>query len=87
MQAVQHQALALVDREIGDSLPETRFGEDCAQGGLCAIDGAAQTAGEPFHPERDVYCPLLRFFKNVIVRPPLLPDLCRHAVEALRTVF
>ena len=55
---------------------------------VCApVDGAAQAAEEPFHPGRDVHRPLLRLLQDVVIGVALLPDLRRHAVEALRAVF
>src|SRR5438270_9068210 len=74
-QAVQHEALALVDRKTGDSFPETCLREDGAEGRLRAIDGATKTGEEPFHPGRDVQGPLLHLLEDVVVAGALLPDL------------
>ena len=86
-QAVEDQALSLVDRGTCNRIPEPRFGEDGGERSLCAVDSAPQTAEKPVHPGSDVHCPLLGSFQDVVIGGALLLDLGRHAVEALRTVF
>src|ERR1700688_1431638 len=66
-QAVQHEALALVDRTPADTFPEARLREHAAESSLRAGDGPAQTAKEPFHPRRDGQVPLVRVLENVVV--------------------
>lgn len=74
-ETVEHKTLPVVDRHADDRVPEARLGKDCGQSGVCAVDGAAQTAEEPFQPGRDVHRPLLRGFECAVIRVTLLPDL------------
>lgn len=86
-ETIEHEMLALVERDTGERFPETCFGEDGAENGLRPVDGTAQTAEKPVHPGRDVQGSFLRPLKHVVIGGALLPNLCRHAVEALRAVF
>ena len=42
---------------------------------------------KPFHPGRDVQVAFLRLLKDVVIGRTFLPDLGRHAVEALGAVL
>src|ERR1700722_19592696 len=68
-------------------LPEPRFLEHTRQDRLGSVKGAIETAKKPLQPWGDVEVILLRRFKDVVVGASLLPDLRRHAVEALRALF
>jgi hypothetical protein len=41
MQAVQHEALAFIGCDTGDSIPEACFGENGTETGSCTVYGAA----------------------------------------------
>ena len=77
------KTLALVERDAADALPEARLGEDRARALSARRRWRDRGSQKPFHPRRDVQRALLRALKDVVVRRPLLPDLRRHAVEAL----
>ena len=86
-QAVEHKALAFVQWKIRKAHPKARLGEYRRESRLRAFDGAAQAPEEPIHPRCDVRRSLLRLLQDVVIGSPLLLDLRRHAVEALRIVF
>jgi hypothetical protein len=85
-QAIEHESLPLVDRHILIRLPESRLPKYCSERGLSAVNRSAQAAKKPVHPWRHVECALLSALKNLVIVVSLLPNLRRHAVEALRAL-
>ena len=86
-QAVENKCLALVESGSLHALPEARLGEDRAENCLGAVNRSPEAAQKPIHPRRGVHRCLLRPLEDVVVGRPLLPDLRRHAVEALGAVL
>src|ERR1035438_8079370 len=86
-QTVEYKTLPLVDRGGCNGFPEARFGKHGGERGLSAFNGAAEAAQEPVHPRRNVHRPVLCPLQNFVISVVFPPDLRRHAVEALRTVF
>jgi hypothetical protein len=84
---VKHKAVALIERDARDRLPESCFRKNCPQGASRAIDRSAETVQEPCKPSRDIHVSGLSLFENVEVGRSFMPDLTRHAVEALRALF
>jgi hypothetical protein len=86
-QLVHHHLLSAIQRGRLMSLPELSLGQYRSQYGRRAFESPVEAAQEPIHPLRDVEIALLRRFEKLIVVVTLLLDLCRHAIEALRTLL
>ncbi len=65
--------------------PETRLQQHGIQRGLCAGNGALERTKKPRQPARNIERALLGAFEHGAVILALTLDLCRQAVEALRT--
>src|ERR1035437_3096968 len=86
-ETVEYKTLAPVQSKICNCFPKARCEEYDSESGLRAFDGPTQAAQEPIHPGRDVHRAFLCLLQNLVIGGALLPDLDRHAVEALRTSF
>ena len=86
-QPVEHTPLPIVHRDFADSVPKSSLEEHRGKGGLCPFYGTIQAAEEPVHPGRDIESFPSASPPGCRSRGTLLPDLRRHAVEALRAFF
>lgn len=86
-QAVEDVALPVIERDAAVTLPELRLAEHGGENPFRAVEGAIKTGEEPAQPRRDFKITFLRRLQHTVIVLALLPDLCRHAVKSLRTLF
>ena len=85
--AGKHIALALIQREARNTLPKPVLVQHRVKGCPGAVNGPFQAIQKPVHPYGNVHRALLGRFQYFVIVCALLPDLRRHAVEALRALF
>ena len=85
--SIEDQMLPLIYRRACKPLPEPCLAEHGGQGRFGPVKSAVKAAQKPLHPGRNVERSFLCLFKDVVISVPLLPDLRRHAVKPLCTVF
>ena len=80
---VEYCLLSFVESLAGVALPEVGLAQNICASRLGTVERARKAVEEPSQPIGDVERALLRAFKHVVIVRPFLPDLTRHAVEAL----
>jgi len=84
---IEDQPLPLIDCCTSKPIPEMRLAQNGGQGRFGRVQSVVKAIQKPLHPGRNVERFPLRFFEDVVISVPLLPDLRRHAVKPLRAVL
>ena len=86
-QLIQDQTLAVIKRCSSVRFPEAGPLEHDCKCALHAVKCVVQAIEKPFQPCRNVKRSFLCLLQTTIIGVPFVPYLCRHAVEALRTLL
>ena len=79
--------MAVVERSVCMRFPKTGFAKNAAERFFRSVKGPVKTTEKPLQPGRNVEAGFLSFFEHLVIRLSFNPDLRRHAVKTLRTLF